>query len=105
MQTELALTALKLLRLGGHPLTKPIDSKPKRAQRSLRLGSESGEGIRKRTPLEEAIACQKDRRARYDAKMRKAGFKRTTIWVREDQLEAVKSFVAKVNDALREGGE
>jgi hypothetical protein len=30
--------------------------------------------------------------------MRRLGFKRTTIWVREEAMEEVKAFVRKVNE-------
>lgn len=53
--------------------------------------------IRKRTPAEQARALKSDRRARYDAKMRAEGFKRTTVWVREDRLDEVKAFIERVN--------
>ncbi|MDE8651897.1 hypothetical protein [Novosphingobium album (ex Liu et al. 2023)] len=54
--------------------------------------------IRKRTPLEQAIAEKTDRNARYEVRMRQKGFKRTTIWVREDRLDEVKAFVHRLNE-------
>jgi hypothetical protein len=65
--------------------------------------SDSGSDIRKRTPLEQAIAEQTDRRARYEAKRQRDGFKRTTVYVREDQLEVVKAFIRKANEAAPGG--
>ena len=59
-------------------------------------GRQSGD-IRKRTPLEQAIAVKTDRRARYEASMREKGYKRTTIWVREDGLPEVHAFVRRIN--------
>lgn len=53
--------------------------------------------IRKRTPLEQAIAEQTDRRARYQAKKAREGFKQTTLLVRVEALEEVKAFVKSVN--------
>jgi len=61
--------------------------------------SESGTIIRKATPLERAIAEQKDRRRKHDAKKERDGFKRTTVWVREDRLSEVKEFIQRVNEA------
>lgn len=54
--------------------------------------------IRKRTPPEQAIAEQTSRVARYEARMRAKGFKRTTIFVREDRLDEVKAFIKAVNE-------
>lgn len=59
--------------------------------------------IRKRTPLEQAIAEQTDKRARYDARLRQQGFKRTTIWVREDRLDQLKELVKSLNESAPEG--
>ncbi len=59
---------------------------------------DSSDQIRKRTPLEQAIAEKTDRRRRYDAKMERQGFKRTTIYVRADRLEEVKAFIQRVNE-------
>lgn len=53
--------------------------------------------MRKRTASEQAKAVQRDRRARYEAKMRAEGFKKTSVWVREDRLPEVKAFIEKVN--------
>ena len=58
---------------------------------------DSSEEIRRLTLLEQAIAERTDRRRRHDAKKRKEGFKRTTIWVRPERWEEVKAFIAKVN--------
>jgi len=59
--------------------------------------------IRKRTPLEQAIAEQTNPRARFDAKMEQRGFKRTTIWVHRDGLDKVKAFIREVNAQASEG--
>jgi hypothetical protein len=56
--------------------------------------------IRKRTPLEQAIAVQSDRRARYEAKMRARGFRRTTVWLRVEDLDAFQEVVR-----IKNGGE
>lgn len=60
----------------------PIDATRKRRASTAR--TLSGEGINKRTPLEQAIAEKTDRNARYEAKKRKQGLKRSTFWCRED---------------------
>ena len=66
----------------------------------------SDQAIRKRTPLEQAIAEEKDPRVRWDKKMREKGFRRTTIMVHESKLAQVKAYVAQLNaDAKRERGE
>lgn len=62
-----------------------------------RKKADSGSTIRKRTPLEQAIAEQTNPRARYDRRMADAGYHRTTIWVRKDRLDEVKAFIKKVN--------
>lgn len=59
---------------------------------------DSGGKIRKRTPLEQAIAEKTDRRARYAAKRRSEGFKHTNFWVREDCLPEVRAFIQMVNE-------
>lgn len=64
---------------------------------------DSGGNIKKRTPLEQAIAEKTDRRARYDAKMSREGFKKTTFWVRSDRVEEVKAFIHKMNEAVSQG--
>ena len=70
------------------------------------VSNRSDRAIRKRTPLEQAIAEEKDPRVRWDAKMRAKGFRRTTIMVHESKLEAVKVYVAQLNEeAKRERGE
>ena len=53
--------------------------------------------IRKRTPLEQAIAEKKDRRVRYDARMREKGYKRTSFWIPEDRIAEVKEFIEGLN--------
>ena len=55
--------------------------------------------IRKRTPQEQAIAEQTSRRARYEARLRKSGFKKTTVWVPGDRLEELKALVKAWNEA------
>lgn len=60
--------------------------------------------IRKRTPLEQAIAERTDKRARYLAKKRREGFTQTTLLVRTECLEQVKAYVRQLNDAAPEGG-
>lgn len=77
----------------------PIDSLSPKRKRRDRHFAESGTGIRKRSPLEQAIAERTDRRVRYDASMREQGFTRTTIWVREDCLAGVRELVRVLNDA------
>lgn len=60
--------------------------------------------IRKRTPLEKAIAEQTDRRRKHDAKMERQGLKRTTFWVRPEALAEIRAFISQVNArALGEG--
>lgn len=54
--------------------------------------------IRKRTPLEQAIAEQTDRRARHEAKKLREGYTKTSFWVRTDRLDEVKSFVRSINE-------
>ena len=44
----------------------------------------TGGTMKKRTPLEEAIATRTDKRARYEAKMRAEGFKKTVLWLPVD---------------------
>ena len=61
-----------------------------------RSNESSGE-IRKRTPLEQAIAEQTNRRARYEAKREREGFIRTTFYVPKDRLAEVKAFIQKLN--------
>ncbi len=51
----------------------------------------------KRTPLEEAIAQQTDKRARYDARQREKGFVKTSLWVRKEYLLDLKVYVALLN--------
>lgn len=53
--------------------------------------------IRKRTPLEQAIAEQTDPRIRWDAKKREEGFKRTTMMVRTEAIPEVKAVVRLLN--------
>jgi len=48
--------------------------------------AESRSSIRKRTPLEQAIAEQSAANARYEAKRKREGFKRTTVWTPEERL-------------------
>lgn len=47
--------------------------------------------IRKRTPLEQAIAEKTDRRIRYESSMKDKGLKKTTMWSREDTLSAIQT--------------
>lgn len=75
---------------------------PDRRVDSTSKPSQTGD-IRKRTPLEQAIAEQTNPRARYDAKMIRDGFKRTTIWVRAEVLDEVKEFVRQKNEAASQG--
>lgn len=51
-----------------------------------------------KTPLEQAIAEQTDRRARYDAKMRKAGFVRLSIWCPASAVDEVKALIKARSD-------
>lgn len=59
--------------------------------------NDSRNDIRKLSPLEQAIAERSDRRRRYDARMRDAGFKKTTVYVRAERLAEVKAFIEQVN--------
>ena len=59
--------------------------------------SDSSGDIKKRTPLEQAIAEKTNRRVRYEAKLRKEGFKKTTVYVRAERWDEVKAFIDKVN--------
>lgn len=65
-----------------------VDRKASKSQKS---------DIRKRTPLEQAIAEQTDRRARHDAKKVSMGLKRTTFWVRPEALDRIREFINSVN--------
>lgn len=53
--------------------------------------------IRKRTPLEQAIAEQTSRRERYEARRRQSGFKKTTIYVREELFPQVQQLLRLAN--------
>lgn len=57
----------------------------------------SGEDIKRRTPEEQAIAEQTDRRPRYERRMREQGFHKTSFWVRADCVEEVKALVKILN--------
>lgn len=61
----------------------------------------------KATPLERAIAVQKDRRVRYDQRMRDGGHKRLTLWCPEpfedDVRELVKMLAGADAQAVGEG--
>lgn len=59
--------------------------------------------IRKRTPLEQAIAEQTDARLKWDAKMASKGFKRTSMMVHVDRLDEVKAFIKRVNEEALAG--
>lgn len=52
-----------------------------------------------RSPLEQAIAEKKDRRARYERSMREQGFKKCTLWIKAEAVEPVRFLVRCVNDA------
>ena len=78
-------------------MSKTVDSLPRRAHRRRAKATESENGIRRRSPLEQAIAESADRRVRYESKMREEGFKRTTIWVRADYLGALQTLVKVIN--------
>ena len=54
--------------------------------------------IRKRTPLEQAIAEKTNPRAKYDAKMVRNGFKRSSIWAEEATLDDLKRIAALSRD-------
>lgn len=54
--------------------------------------------IRKRTPLEQAIAEQTDPRLRWDAKKREQGFTRTSFMVRGQAVPELKALVRALND-------
>lgn len=60
---------------------------------------DSSNDIRKRTPAEQARAVKSDRRARYEAKKEREGFKRTLFYVKADKLEEVRQFIQRVNEA------
>lgn len=47
-------------------------------------------GMKKRTPIEQAIAESSDRRAKYEAKMRADGFAKTSLWVPIDCLSDIR---------------
>lgn len=64
---------------------------------------DSGGNIKKRTPLEQAIAEKTDRRAKYEAKRKRDGLIKTTVWVRSDRVEEVKAFIRSVNEANPQG--
>ena len=59
---------------------------------------ESDSTIRKRTPLEQAIAEQKDRRVHWDREQAARGFKRTSMMVHVSKIEEVKAFVRRMNE-------
>lgn len=71
-----------------------VDRKPSKAQKA---------DIRKRLPLEQAIAEQSDRRVRWEAKRKEQGFVRTSFIVHQDALEQVKAFVREANATASAG--
>lgn len=46
-----------------------------------------------RSPLEEAIAARKDRRVRYEMKMKAEGFQKVTLWVPGDCVDPIRELV------------
>lgn len=60
---------------------------------------DSSNEIRKRTPAEQARAEQTNRRARYEAKKEREGFKRALFYVKADRLDEVREFIKQVNQA------
>ncbi|MBV7267556.1 hypothetical protein [Erythrobacter ani] len=58
---------------------------------------ESSYQIRKSQPQQQADAERQSRHARYVTRMKKAGFKQTTFWVREERMADVKAFIQEVN--------
>ena len=54
--------------------------------------------IERRSPIEQAIAEKKDRRARYEASMRRQGFRKTSMWVKSDCVEDIRTVVRIHND-------
>lgn len=76
----------------------PLDDLPRRGhrrQRHVNGVSMATGGImpQSRSPLEEAIAAKKDRRVRYESKMKREGFKKITLWVPVDCLDLVRELV------------
>lgn len=60
----------------------------------------------RKTPLEQAIANQTDRRLRYDERLREKGFKKTSLWVHPailDDLRIIaRASVASDGDTVRQ---
>ena len=52
----------------------------------------------KRSPLEQAIAEKTDRRVRYERSMREQGFRKTSLWIKEDCIDDVRTAVRILND-------
>lgn len=50
-----------------------------------------------KSPIEQHIAEQTDRRARYERAQREAGFRRTTLWVKEDCIDDVRTVIRILN--------
>lgn len=61
-----------------------------------------GDDVRKRSPLEQAIAEKKDRRARYEAKLRRNGLKTSTLATREEYWPVIRAFAADLNEGDKE---
>lgn len=70
----------------------------RRSRKRGSLSAASEDSVQKRSPLEQAIAEKTDRRVRYEAEKRRMGFKKTTIWVREEVLPDVQSLVKAINE-------
>lgn len=54
-------------------------------------------GLVARSPIEQAIAEQKDRRAKYERSMREQGFERKTLWAKSDDWPQVRHIVRCLN--------
>lgn len=57
----------------------------------------------KKTPIEQAIAAQTDRRLRYDQKMREAGNRKVTLWVPEPLAEPLREAMKAITNG--DGGD
>lgn len=68
-------------------------------RRNMRGSYLSGDGVKRRSPLEQAIAEKTDRRARHEAKLRRQGMKKTSVWVREGSAAELLLLVKAVNQS------
>lgn len=57
----------------------------------------SGDDVRKRSPLEQAIAEKKDRRVRYNKRLAEKGLKVSTLPLREEYWPIVRALAADLN--------